>query len=217
MTETTRDLDKLTAYVLARAEETAKRIIERAEKKAERIRAEGLKEAKAREEKIVRAAIPGIENEERQILSQAKLRLKGELLAAKARVIEDLLSGARERLERIRTEEKGYLDLLLSLVGRAISEEEAESVVVYLSEDDASRYGKELEKGLRKDRKLKGIDIKPSGISGGAIIEIPDKRLQIDASFEGLLSEIRGRIERIVEEEIFSPLEEREGENGDQG
>jgi len=218
MTDRAQDLNGLTAYVLARAEEAARLIIERAEKKAERIRAEGRKEAEAREEEIVKAGLSDIEKEEKQILSQAKLRLEGETLKAKAKTIEDLLSAVRGRLDRIRTEEgKAYSDLLLALIRRSIAEEGAESVVVYLSEDDASRSGKDLAGSLNGEGNLKGIDIKPCGISGGAIIEFPEKRLQIDISFEELLRELRGRIERRVEEEIFSSLGRKEEGDGDQG
>lgn len=202
--KTSGDLKALTQHVLNRAKETASATIEHAHVRADEILKQADETSRKREQELVRAGMVGVEQEHRQIISQARLRLKEDLLETKTRIRDQVMSQARENLEKIRTEGGvAYLDLLVKLCRGALSGQESDTVVIYLSERDAKRYEKELPAALASKLNMNKVEIRTSTISGGVIVEYPEEHLQIDTSFDELLREALPAIERLVEKEVF--------------
>lgn len=202
--KTSGDLKALTQHVLNRAKETASATIEHAHVRADEILKQADETSRKREQELVRAGMVGVEQEHRQIISQARLRLKEGLLETKTRIRDQVMSQARENLEKIRTEGGvAYLDLLAKLCRGALSGQESDTVVIYLSERDAKRYEKELPAALASKLNMNKVEIRTSTISGGVIVEYPEEHLQIDTSFDELLREALPAIERLVEKEVF--------------
>ena len=198
------DLDALTEHVLSSAKEKAKATIERAQARAGEIAEEAKERSRRRKQELVRSGQIGIDQARKQIISQAKLRLKEDLLATKAKIIEGVITKVREHLELMRdNDETAYLDLLVKLVERSTLGKKADPYVLYLSPADASRYAEEV-KRLLSGKLGSDIEIKPGKeMSGGVIVELPDEHVQIDISFAELLREAIPAIERIVDEQIF--------------
>ncbi len=204
------DLTALTEHVIEQAKRSAERIISRAQKEAERIISTAEEKAKAREEELVRAKMDEVERVRKQIISQAQLRLKEELLREKAEILGRIVGEIRDRLEQLCAKDgKEYLNVLVGLVEAAIAgEEPPERVVLHLSAQDCARYEKELPQALATKLGIKEVTLVTDDLHGGLIIEFPDKHLEIDSSLAQLLREFTPKVEEMVEREIFTPLDE---------
>lgn len=211
------DLTALTEHVLNEARKRAEKIVAQAREEAARIIAQAEERAKAREEELVRAGMDDVNRIRKQIVSQARLKLKGELLKEKAAILDRIIGEVRDRLEEVCA--KGgeeYLNLLVGLVGTALAGEgNPGQVVIHLSPRDLKRYEKKLPEALKDKLGLNEVKLLSAGISGGVIIELPDRHLEIDSSFAQLLRELTPKVEAIVQREIFAPLDENgEGTDG---
>ncbi len=204
------NLTALTKHVIEQAKHSAEQIISRAQKEAERIISSAEERAKAREEELIRAKMDEVERVRKQIISQAQLRLKEELLREKAEILGRIVGEIRDRLERLCAKDgKEYLNVLVGLVEAAIAGEETpKRVVLHLSAQDCARYDKELPKVLATRLGIKEVKLVTDDIHGGLIIEFPDKHLEIDSSLTQLLREFTPKVEEMVEREIFTPLDE---------
>ncbi len=204
------DLTALTEHVIEQAKRRAEQIISRAQKEAERIISAAEERAKQREEELVRAKMDEVERVRKQIVSQAQLRLKEELLREKAEILGRIVGEIRDRLERMCAQDgKEYLNVLVGLVETALAGEETpKRVVLHLSPQDCSRYEKELPHVLAEKLGIKDVKLVTDKIHGGLILEFPDKHLEIDSSLAQLLREFTPKVEEMVEREIFTPLDE---------
>jgi len=211
------DLEGLTERVLDEARSRARAIVERARAEADRLLEEAETKAKEREEELIRAGQNRIERARRRIVSQAQLRLRGELLEKKAAILTDIIEEVRSRLLDLRSADRAaYQELLLALVRGALSGERAPGhIVVYLGQEDLKASGEWL-KGQLKEAGMDEVELRAGEIDGGAIVELPERRLQFDNSLEQILQEFRPEIERLVQEKVFAALEdEKERERGE--
>lgn len=218
--KTTGEMNALTQYVLDQAKSRAEKAIAQANKKAEQILKEANERAKEHEQELVHAGMAEVERIRRQIISQAQLTFKGELLAERANILDRILTEVRGRLEKICAEDGDrYLAFLIELLEGTLAGEKHDHIVVYLSERDAKCYEKELPTALASKLNLKKVEIRTSPITGGVVVEIPSRHLQIDTSFDEIVREAIPEIERIVEDEVFVPLQtdDEEKEDGKEG
>ena len=205
------DLAALTQHVLDRAKETAAATIARAHKRADETLRQAEERSRKREQELVRVGMVSVEQARRQIISQARLRLKEDLLATKTKILDQVVSQIRDHLAKMQSEDgKAYLDILVKLLEGTLATEKVNHVVVYLSELDAKRYEKKLPSALASKLNLSKVEIRTSKISGGVIVEYPDEHVQIDTSFDELLREAIPAIASIVEKEIFLSGDENE-------
>jgi len=220
------DVQRLIQRVLEKARAQAEEILEKARREAQERLRRAEEEAKEREEELVRAGLGQVERARRRLLSQAQLRLKGELLERKAAILEEVFAEVRQRLRRLRErpgqgrsagdkDKDEYLELLVALVRSSLAGEgEPGQVRLYLSPDDLRDWGPELKEALGRELGLSpdSVELTEAGITGGVIVELPERRLQLDSSLEQLLREFRPQIEELVQEEIFAALERAEAE-----
>ncbi|RLE38729.1 hypothetical protein DRJ12_01185, partial [Candidatus Acetothermia bacterium] len=120
--KTAGELAALTEYVLHQARKSAEQIVARARQEAEKIISQAEEQAKVREEELVRAGMEEVTRLRRQIVSQAQLRLKEELLREKAEILGRIVGEIRDQLTTMCAKDgKEYLDVLVGLVEAAIS------------------------------------------------------------------------------------------------
>jgi len=214
--KTSGDLKALTQHVLNRAKDTASATIEHAHVRADEILRQAEESSQKREQELVHAGMGSVEQARRQIVSQARLRLKENLLATKAKILDHVVSQTREHLAKMQSEDtEAYRDLLLKLLENTLAGQKVNHVVVYLSKRDAECYEKELPAALASKLNINKVEIRTSTISGGVIVELPEEHVQIDASFDELLREAIPKITDIVGKEIFlSEDEHQESKNG---
>lgn len=202
------DLEGLTERVLEEARARAEETIERAQAEAEQITAAAEAQAKERKEELIRAGQSNVERARRRIVSQAELRLRGDLLEKKAAILTDIIEEVRDRLVYLRSADRtAYEGLLLTLVRGALSgEDEPGPVLIYLNREDLQDFSAGIEATL-KEAGLGEVELREGKIDGGAIVELPERRLQFDNSLEQILQEFRPTIEQLVQEGVFQPLE----------
>jgi|Deesub1362A_J573_1020465.scaffolds.fasta_scaffold02045_7 vacuolar-type H+-ATPase subunit E/Vma4 len=201
------DIKVLVEHVLRGARERAAREVEEARKRAEALLQRAEAEAKAREEELVREGMEEIKRAHRRLVSQAELELREELLAKKAAIVADLLSSLEEELVR-RCREGGpeYLRGLTEFARAAVAAEATARAVLYLSREDLRRYRDELGRSLSEEG-IENVEFQESDIRGGIIVELPEKGIQFDGSLSQVLRELRPRLERLLQERVFSPAE----------
>lgn len=177
------------------ARKEAREIIERAKKEAERI-------VKNAEEEMKRALERAREEAEREAiirkdryLADARMRAKRKVLIAQKEILDEAFSKILQRLkEKKRTKE--YERYLKTCIEKAMKEL-GKSVVVYSSEEDRKLVGricKEL-----------GVKIAEETITtlGGVIIENPNTRVRMNATFEAIVDEKREILTRMLMEKLF--------------
>ena len=213
------NLTALTEHVLGQAKDRAAETISRAQKEAQRIIAQAEKDAKVREEEQVHAGLDEINRLRKRIISQARLKLKEELLKEKAEILARIIGEIRDRLEGLCAKDgKEYLDLLVGLVQSAIGgENKPGEVVVHLAPHDLKRYKDELPRLLANKLGLTKVKLVPESVRGGLIVELPDHQVEIDSSLTQLIREFTPKVEELVQREIFAPVEgkEKQGEKDD--
>jgi vacuolar-type H+-ATPase subunit E/Vma4 len=202
------DLEGLTERVLNEAHSRARATVERALAEAEQLTQEAEAKAKEQEEELVRAGMGAVERARKRIVSQAQLRLRGDLLERKAAILTDIINEVRDRLLKLRSADRTvYQKLLLSLLRGALSGEvEPGRILIYLNREDLQNFGSGLQEALR-ELGMDEIELREAEIAGGVIVELPERRLQFDSSLEQILQEFRPKIERLVQERVFAPLE----------
>jgi vacuolar-type H+-ATPase subunit E/Vma4 len=199
------DLRRLTQRVLEQAEAEREAILARARAEAADLLKQTEAETAAREEELVRAGLSEVERQRKQLLSQAHLRLKGELLEKKAAILSETLDAVRERLLALRQSEG--LPLLWRLIGGALQGEGAngERIRLYLNREDLTRHREELAHLLTNEFEFAPTEMEfaEAELLGGAIVEFPGRRLQVDATIERFLLELQPQIEKLVQERVF--------------
>ena len=207
--KTAGEMASLTEHVLHEARKSAEQIIARAQKEADNVTSQAEEQAKAREEDLVHAGMDQVARIRRQIISQEQLHLKEQLLREKAEIFARIVGKIRDHLtEMCAKDGKEYLDVLIGMVQAALTEEKtAKTVILHLSEQDISRYEKDLPKAVKEQLGVKQVKLVPEAIRGGVIVEIPDNHVEIDSSISQLLREFTPKVEALVEQEIFAPLE----------
>ena len=216
------DIKRLTQKVLEQAEAESEAILARARTEAEEILKRAKAEAAEREEELVRVGLGEVERARRRIISHHQLRLKGELLEKKAIILGDILDEVKERLLALRRGRgEGYLKLLWRMIGEALRGDYAEGgrVRFYLNREDLERHREELVRLLTNEFELSAgeVEFEEAPLLGGTWVEFPDRRLQVDASLERLLQELRPQVEELVQERIFSEKSRDRDEEGEDG
>lgn len=224
------DVQRLIQRVLEKARAQAEEVLAQARQEVQERLRRAEEQAKEREEELVRAGLGQVERARRRLLSQAQLRLKGELLERKAAILEEVFAevhrrlrvrGLRQRQRQGQTpapdrsggdgdgDSDAYLELLVTLVRSSLAGEEPSSVRLYLSPEDFEEWGSKLKEALKRELGLSpdSVELAEARITGGVIVELPERRLQLDSSLEQLLREFRPQLEELVQEEIFAEVE----------
>ncbi len=212
---TTEEMNTLIQHVLDQAKQRAERTVAQAQKEADQLLRQADEKARARQEERVQEGMDDVDQVRRQIISQAQLKFRRELLEIRADMIRQAQDEIRNRLEDLCAKDGDrYFAFLMELLEGALDDEAVDRVVLCLSERDAERYKEQIPAALAKALNIKTVEIRTSPMDGGVIVEIPSRRLQIDISFDELMQDVVPEIERIVEDEVFVPLQTEEKEDG---
>lgn len=218
MMSATEDIRRLTQTVLEQAQARREEILDDARGKASAIQSRAQTEAFEREEELVRAGLSDVQRVRKRIVSQAQLRLRGEYSEKTADILGEVLDQLRERLLALRGGED-YLKLLWRMIREALQGEQVRSgpVRVHLNREDLQGHREELLRLLTDQFEFPSqqVEFREAQLLGGAIVEFPDRRLQIDTSLEQLLSELRPQVEELVGGQVFAEgVQNEEGVNG---
>jgi len=190
-------MEKVSQAILGKVRAEAQNIIGEAEEKAreEIAKAERQRQVKLDEEK--RMMIEQAEREAARILAQASIRARHEILEAKTSIIDEIISGAKNALSGISSDESS----LLNLTKEAIEGLGANKVRIYVSPRDVSP----AQAMVRVDEELgsKVVEIKEYNCMGGVIAEAIDAKVRIDNTYETRLEMLLPRLLPEITKELF--------------
>ena len=193
-------MEKISDAILDKVRVEAQDIIKEAETRAgERVeRAKEQQEAKLKEEK--NKLLEEAREEATRILSQSSITARQELLLAKTRVIDEIISGVKKILSGISIDESSPLDL----IGEAIDALDTDKVRIYVLPKDAST----VRKLVAGDKKLSDriTEIREFNGTGGVIIENIDGKIRIDNTYDTRLEMLLPRLLPEIGKELFQGL-----------
>ncbi len=195
-----RGMEKISEAILDKVRADARDIVKEAEEKA-RERIEGAKkqqEAKLEEEenKLIEKA----KEEAARILAQASITARQELLLARTRIIDEIISRVKKTLSGISSDESSPLNL----IKEAINALDVDKARIYVSPKDVSM----VRKLVARDKKLADriIEIREFDGTGGIIVEDIDGKTRIDNSYDTRLEMLLPRLLPEISKELFQGL-----------
>jgi len=193
-------MEKISGAILDKVRVEAQDIVEEAEEKArERIdRAKRQQEAKLEEEKG--KLIAEAKEEATRILAQSSITSRQELLLAKTRIIDEIISRVKKTLSGISSDESSPLNL----IEEAINALDVDKARIYVSPKDADI----VRKSLKGDKKLADriTEIREFDGTGGVIVEDIDGKIRIDNTYDTRLEMLLPKLLPEIGKELFQGL-----------
>jgi len=193
-------IEKISEAILDKVRVEAQDIIKEAEGKA-RERVEKTKrqqEAKLEEEKG--KLIEEAKEEATRILAQSSITARQELLLARTRIIDEIISRVKKTLSRISSDESSPLNL----IKEAINTLDVDKARIYVSPKDVSI----VRKSLKGDKQLADriTEIREFDGTGGVIAEDIDGKIRIDNTYDTRLEMLLPKLLPEIGKELFQGL-----------
>ena len=189
-------MEKISGAILDKVRVEAQDIVAEAEEKArERIdRAKRQQEAKLEEEKNK------LLEEATRILAQSSITARQELLLAKTRIIDEIISRVKKTLSGISSDKSSSLDL----IEEAINALDVDKARIYVSPKDADI----VRKSLKGDKKLANriAEIREFDSTGGVMVEDIDGKIRIDNTYDTRLEMLLPKLLPEIGKELFQGL-----------
>jgi len=193
-------IEKISDAILDKVKVEAQDIIKEAEEKArERIeRAKRQQEAKLEEEKG--KLIEEAKEETTRILAQASITARQELLLAKTRIIDEIISRVKKTFSGISGDESSSLNL----IREAINTLDIDKARIYVSPKDVSI----VRKSLKRDKQLANriAEVREFDCTGGVIVEDIDGKIRIDNTYDTRLEMLLPKLLPEIGKELFQGL-----------
>jgi vacuolar-type H+-ATPase subunit E/Vma4 len=194
-------MEKISEAVLDKVRVEAQDILKEAEARAEeRVkRAKEQQEAKLKEEK--NKLIDEAKEEATRLLSQSSLTARQELLLARTRIIDEIISRVKKTLSEISSDENPPLNL----IKEAINTLDIDRVIVYVSPKKDVNIVKEL---VARDKQLasKITEIIEFDGTGGVIAEDTYGKIRIDNTYDTRLEMLLPKLLPEIGKELFQGL-----------
>jgi len=193
-------IEKISKAILGKVRAEAQDIVEEAEEKA-RERIEGAKrqqEAKLEEEKskLIEEAKEGAT----RILAQASITARQELLAAKTKIIDEIINSVKGVLSGFSSDESSPLNLIKETINTL----DIDKARIYVSPKDVNTVQKLFAKDKELANKIK--EIREFDCIGGVIAEDIDGKIRIDNTYETRLEMLLPQILPEISKELFQGL-----------
>jgi len=193
-------MEKISGAILDKVRVEAQDIVAEAEEKArERIdRAKRQQEAKLEEEK--NKLLEEAKEEATRILAQSSITARQELLLAKTRIIDEIISRVKKTLSGISSDKSSPLDL----IEEAINALDVDKARIYVSPKDADI----VRKSLKGDKKLANriAEIREFDGTGGVMVEDIDGKIRIDNTYDTRLEMLLPKLLPEIGKELFQGL-----------
>ena len=193
-------IEKISEAILDKVRVEAQDIVGEAEEKArERIdRAKRQQEAKLEEEK--NKLLEEAKEEATRILAQSSITARQELLLAKTRIIDEIISRVKKTLSGISSDKSSPLNL----IEEAINALDVDKARIYVSPKDADI----VRKSLKGDKKLADriTEIREFDGTGGVMVEDIDGKIRIDNTYDTRLEMLLPKLLSEIGKELFQGL-----------
>jgi V/A-type H+-transporting ATPase subunit E len=191
-----------------KAEEVKKEGLLQIEESIARARADAIRDA----DQIIREAKTESEAARNRRVSQEKQKARLTYLAAKNKVVSDVLKTVQTRLADFCADEPSYRPFLLRTIARGIGAISSQTVRVALSEKDLRRLRqtKLLEDALAVAQTTKKVTLSDEAIEtiGGAIVTSQDNKIVVDCTLEAKLELMKPQILAEISRILFAPESE---------
>lgn len=195
-------LKDIVEKIIKDAEEEGREKVKEAERKAEEIMKEAEKESEELKRKIVERAGKEAAEEKKRIIALARLEMRNKLLEKKKDFIEEVFQEASKRISTVSRDK--YRNFLKKVILEAAESGEEE---IILNEGDRglvdTKFLQEINQELQKNGRKGGLKLSSESreIEGGVILK--KDGLEINASLETLLKELRSEREKEILEKII--------------
>jgi V/A-type H+-transporting ATPase subunit E len=195
-------LKDIVEKIIKDAEEEGREKVKEAEKKAAEILREAEKKSEELKKKIVEKAEKEAAEEKKRIIALARLEVRNKLLEKKKDLIEEVFQEASKRISSVSKDK--YRNFLKKVILEAAESGEEE---VILNERDRelvdAKFFEEINQELQKNGKKGSLKLSSEAreIEGGVILK--KNGLEINASLETLLKELRSEKEKEILQKII--------------
>jgi len=190
-------MERISEAILDKVRADAQNIIKEAEEKAREEIEKATKQQEARLLEEKGEIIEEAKAEAARIISQATIKSRQELLAAKTGVVDDIIGRVKESLSGFSADEAATL----ALIKEAFGVLGGVKSVIYASPKDVSS----IQKLVKADEELANrvAEVKEHNCLGGVIVEAADGKLRIDNTYETRLEMLLSRLLPEINKELF--------------
>lgn len=139
-----------------------------------------------------------------------ELKLRSKMDHMRWNLVRVVIDRLPKRMRELVENEERYFELLQALLKQAAEQIEQETLEVSVSHDDLLRLQpkwNELTAQLAPGKQFELLD-KSIDTIGGCLVTTPDKRVQIDHTFEGRLERLERKIHQALMERLLPPISE---------
>jgi V/A-type H+-transporting ATPase subunit E len=139
-----------------------------------------------------------------------ELKLRSKMDHMRWNLVQIVIDRLPQRMQALREDEAKYLELLLALLKQAAAQIEQPTLEVSFNEEDLRRLKPRWAELTDKLVAGKRFALTEQGIDtvGGCLVTTPDKRIQIDHTFEGRLARLERKIHQALVERLLPPVSE---------
>lgn len=195
-----RGMEKISEAILDKVRIDAQKIIEEAEEKARGKIEQAGKQQEAKLEEEKGKLIGEAKEEATRILAQASITARQELLAAKTKIIDEIINRVKGVLSGFSSDESSPLNLIKETIDTL----DSDKVRIYVSLKDVSTVQKLFAKDKELVNKIK--EIREFDCIGGVIVEDIDGKIRIDNTYETRLEMLLPQLLPEINKELFHGL-----------
>lgn len=201
-----KNVPKLEAALLERAERLAAEYIDHGRDGREAILKDERERLRIREERTTREATAIADRLYRRRVQAAQLRLQGLVEQQRWELIRQVAEAVPEHLLAVADEPKSYEELLRALLGQAADTIGEDELVAQLNARDLKKLKSRWKTFAEKAAAGRSVALDPQPIdcSGGIRVSSRDDRVCVDATFEGRTERFEDELLQTIAEHLFA-------------
>jgi V/A-type H+-transporting ATPase subunit E len=206
-------VEALEKAILERAQMMADECAHRAEAGRKNILREASERLHLKEEKETLLAKSQAERAYLRKVQADELKLRSKMDHMRWNLVQVVIDRMPERMHALTEDESRYYEWLTRLLSHAAKQIEQERLEIAVNADDLRRLKPKWETltaDLAPGKQFELLD-KSIETIGGCLITTPDRRVQIDHTFEGRLARLERKIHQALVERLLPPIGEGQG------
>jgi V/A-type H+/Na+-transporting ATPase subunit E len=203
-------VEALEKAILERAQMMADECAHRADAGRKNILREASERLHLREEKETLLAKSQADRAYLRKVQADELKLRSKMDHMRWNLVQVVIERLPEHMRALRQDEAKYDALLQALLKQAAEQIAQDELEIAVNEDDLRRLKPRWEELTAKLAPGKRFVLLEQSIDtiGGCLVTSPDKRVQIDHTFEGRLSRLERKIHQALVERLLPPISE---------
>ncbi|MEJ2465695.1 MAG: V-type ATP synthase subunit E family protein [Candidatus Thiodiazotropha sp.] len=203
-------VEALEKAILDRAQMMADECAHRAEAGRKNILREASERLHLKEEKETLLAKSLADRAYLRKVQADELKLRSKMDQMRWNLVQVVIDRLQERMKALTQDETRYFNLIKALLKQAAGQIEQDTLEVSVNQEDLRRLKPqwaELTQELAPGKQFLLLE-KSINTVGGCLVSTPDKRVQIDHTFEGRLSRLERKIHQALVERLLPPISE---------